>query len=191
MVDKYGPRWFLIFGPAIVAVGLLLLSFVKQTNGPSSYWTTFLPGIFLFGLGMSFTVTPLTTTVMGAVAGHYSGTASGINNAISRISNVFANAIIGALAILFFTGFLNSRIKKISLREELKTQVVAQAANLGDAKVPSSVDGENKTKIEQDYKDGFIETYSKVMRICAALAALSALMAFIFIKNEELKKGNK
>jgi EmrB/QacA subfamily drug resistance transporter len=191
LADKYGPRWLLIFGPTVVAVGLLLLSFVKQTSGPSSYWTTFLPGIFLFGLGMSFTVTPLTTTVMGAVADHYSGTASGINNAISRISNVFANAIIGALAILFFAGFLNGRIKEISLKEELKTQVVAQAANLGDAKVPSSVDGESKSKIEQDYKDGFIETYSKVMRICAALAALSALMAFIFIKNEEVKKGNK
>ena len=82
-------------------------------------------------------------------------------------------------------------MKKISLKEELKTQVVAQAANLGDAKVPSSVDGESKMKIEQDYKDGFIETYSKVMRICAALAALSAFMAFVFIKNEELKKKNK
>ncbi len=182
LVDKYGPRWFLILGPAVVAVGLLLLSFVKETNGPSSYWTTFLPGIFLFGLGMSFTVTPLTTTVMGAVASHYSGTASGINNAVSRISNVFANAIIGALAILFFTGFLNSRMKNVSLKEEVKNEIVAQAVNLGDAKVPSFVDEESKIKIERDYKDGFINIYVDVMRICAALAALSALMAFIFIE---------
>jgi EmrB/QacA subfamily drug resistance transporter len=188
LVDKYGPRWFLILGPSVVAIGLLLLSFIKQTNGPSSYWVTFLPGIFLFGLGMSFTVTPLTTTVMGALLNHYSGTASGVNNAISRIANVFANAIIGALAILFFTGFLNTKVKEVSLNEEIKKEVVAQAVNLGDAKVPSIVNGENKIKIEQDYKDGFINTYVIVMRICAGLAALSALMAFIFIKNEELKK---
>jgi MFS family permease len=191
LVDKYGPRWFLIFGPAVVSVGLLSLSFVNETNGSSSYWTTFLPGIFLFGLGMSFTVTPLTTTVMGAAASHYSGTASGINNAISRISNVFANAIIGALAILFFTGFLNSRMKKTTLNEGIKKEIVAQAANLGDAKVPSSIDSGSKIKIEQDYKDGFINAYVDVMRICAALAALSALMAFIFIKKEEVKTENK
>ena len=196
MVDKYGPRRFLIAGPFVVAIGLLYLSFIKETNGPSAFWTTYFPGIFLFGLGMSFTVTPLTTTVMGAVANHYSGTASGVNNAISRIANVFANAIIGALAILFFSGFLNSRMKEISLNEEIKNQVVAQASNLGDAKVPSIVTDETKSdsyriKIEQDYKEGFIHAYVNVMRICAALAALSALMTFIFIKDEELVEKGK
>jgi len=183
LVDKYGPRWFLILGPSVTTIGLLLLSFVKQTSGPSAYWATFFPGILIFGLGMSFTVTPLTTTVMGAVANHYSGTASGVNNAISRIASVFANAIIGALAILFFTGFLNTRMKQSSLKEEAKIQVVSQAANLGDAKVPANITGENKIKIARDYKEGFISVYVKVMRICAMLAVLSALMAFLFIKN--------
>lgn len=187
LVDKYGPRWFLIAGPALAGVGLLLLSFVKQTNGPSEYWTTYFPGIVVFGLGMSFTVTPLTTTVMGAVANHYSGTASGINNAITRISNVFSNAIIGALAILFFTGYLNNTVKEIPLKGESRLQVIAQAVNLGDAKVPDIVGNENKAKVEEAFKEGFISAYVKVMRICAALAAMGALMAFLFIKNEELK----
>ncbi len=82
-------------------------------------------------------------------------------------------------------------MKKVPLKEEIKKEIVAQAANLGDAKVPSSVNGESKFKVEQDYKDGFINAYVNVMRICAALAAISALMAFIFIKNEELKTVNK
>ena len=139
--------------------------------GLQQYWTTYFPGILIFGLGMSFTVTPLTTTVMGAVANHYSGTASGINNAITRISNVFSNAIIGALAILFFTGYLNNAVKEISLKGESRVQVVAQAANLGEAKVPAVVDGENRMKVAQVFKEGFISAYVKVMRICAVLAA--------------------
>ncbi|MEP6952366.1 MAG: MFS transporter [Ginsengibacter sp.] len=191
LVDRYGPRWFLVGGPAVSGLGLLLLSFVKQTNGPSEYWTTYFPGIIVFGLGMSFTVTPLTTTVMGAVASHYSGTASGINNAITRISNVFSNAIIGALAILFFTGYLNNAVKDIPLKEESRIQVIARAANLGDAKVPANVDNVNKAKVEQVFKEGFIGAYVKVMRICAGLAALGALMAFLFIKNEFIKKESK
>ncbi len=188
LVDTYDPRWFLISGPLVVTIGLLLLSFIKQTNGPSAYWSTFFPGIVLFGLGMSFTVTPLTTTVMGALPGHYSGTASGVNNAISRISNVFANAIFGALAILLFTVFLNKKMSGVSLKEEIKKQVVAQAVNLGDAKIPATITGENKIQIEQDYKEGFINSYVTVMRTCSALAALSALIAFVFIKNEALKR---
>ena len=127
---------------------------------------------------------------MGAVANHYSGTASGINNAITRISNVFSNAIIGALAILFFTGYLNNAVREIPLKKESRIQVIAQAANLGNAKVPALVDNENRLKVEQVFKEGFISAYVKVMRICAALAGLGAFMAFLFIKNESLKKEN-
>ena len=64
IADKHGPRWLLIIGPAITGLGFLLLSFVKQTAGPSEYWTTFFPSILVFGIGMALTVAPLTTAVM-------------------------------------------------------------------------------------------------------------------------------
>ncbi len=179
-----------ILGQLWLQLGFLLLIFYKRNQaGHQNIWTTYFPRNFIFWIGNVFYSNATNNNCNGrSLPDHYSGTASGVNNAISRIANVFANAIIGALAILFFTGFLNNRMKEISLNEEIKKQVVAQAANLGDAKVPSIINGENKIKIEQDYKEGFINAYIKVMRICAALAALSALMAFIFIKNEELKK---
>lgn len=189
--DKYGPRWFLIGGPFLVTIGLLLLSFVKNTNGPSDFWVTYFPGIFIFGLGMSFTVTPLTSTVMGALPDHYSGTASGINNAVSRISNVFTNAIVGALAILFFTGYLSSDVTQISLKANVKTKIIQQAANLGDAKVPLRVPDENKLAVAHLYKEGFIKSYTKVMQISAAMAFVGALMAFIFISDKNIKTKNE
>lgn len=187
LTDKYGPRLFLIGGPSLVAIGLFMLSFVKHTDGPSDYWATYFPGILLFGLGMSFTVTPLTTTVMGALPNHFSGTASGINNAVSRISNVFTNAIVGALAILFFTGYLSKEVKNISVETNVETAIIKQAANLGDAKVPAEVSNDNKQEVTGLYQEGFIKTYSQVMRISAALALMGALMAFLFIKDEKQK----
>lgn len=187
LTDKYGPRRFLIGGPLLVSIGLFMLSLVKNTQGPSGYWVTYFPGIFLFGLGMSFTVTPLTTTVMGALPNHYSGTASGINNAISRISNVFTYAIVGALAILFFTGYLSKEVNSISIQQNIKVQIIGQAANLGDAKVPEGISNENKKEITHLYKEGFIHTYMLVMRISAALALTGALMAFVFIRDEKMK----
>lgn len=182
LADKFGARWFLIGGPLLVAIGLLLLSFVKDTQGPSVFWITYFPGILIFGLGMSLTVTPLTATVMGALPNHYSGTASGINNAVTRISNVFSNAVVGALAVLLFTGFLSSEVNQISLNENTKTQVIQQAANLGDAEVPATVSIEKKKDVELLYREGFIKTYGLVMRISATLALIGAFMAFIFIR---------
>ncbi len=182
LADKFGSRRFLIGGPLLVTVGLLLLSFVKNTHGPADFWLTYFPGIFIFGLGMSITITPLTSTVMGALPNHYSGTASGINNAVTRISNVFSNAVVGALAVLFFAVFLTREVNQISFKENVKTQVIQQAANLGDAKVPAIVSSKNNKEVEHLYREGFIKTYTLVMRISAILAFVGALMAFVFIR---------
>jgi EmrB/QacA subfamily drug resistance transporter len=190
LADKYGPRLFLIGGPALAGTGLLLLSFVKQTSGPAAYWTTFFPGIIVFGLGMSFTVAPLTAAVMGSVSNQFSGTASGVNNAMTRISGVFANAIFGALAVLFFTGALQQQIKIIPLNTPQRQAVMAQAVNLGNAKVPAAINPSHQATIQKAYRTGFITAYTRIMQISAALAFLGALMAFIFIKNDAIKKDN-
>jgi EmrB/QacA subfamily drug resistance transporter len=187
LADKHGPRLLLIAGPAVAGIGLLLLSFVKQTNGPSAYFTSFFPGILFFGLGMSFTVAPLTTAVMGALPDHYSGTASGINNATTRIAGVFANAILGALAILIFFVFLNERISNLKLNNHERTLVTEQVKNLGNTKLSIQITGTNRSIILKAYKEGFIHAYGNVMRICAMLAFAGALMSFLFIKNKYLK----
>ncbi|ASU35095.1 MFS transporter [Mucilaginibacter xinganensis] len=180
IADKFGPRLLLICGPAAAGVGLLMLSFIKQTNGAADYWTTFFPGIIVLGLGMSFTVAPLTAAVMGAVSDHFSGTASGVNNAVSRIAGVFANAIFGALAVLFFFGALQTQLKGVKFSPHDKQMVTAQAANLGNAKVPEGINTDKKT-IGKAYRDSFISAYAKIMRTSAGLAFLGALMGFVFI----------
>jgi MFS family permease len=188
LADKHGPRLFLIIGPAIAGAGLLILSFVKQTNGPADYWTTFFPGVLILGLGMSFTVAPLTAAVMASVSDHYSGTASGINNAMTRISGVFANAIFGALAVLLFSGALQSQIKTIPLNQKDKQLVMQQANDLGNAKVPVSISERDKPVIDKAYHAGFIHAYNNIMRLSGGLGFLGALMALIFIRNN--KKPN-
>lgn len=188
LADKYGPRLFLIVGPALAGTGLLILSFIKQTNGPSFYWTTFFPGILVLGLGMSFTVAPLTAAVMGSVSDHFSGTASGINNAMTRISGVFANAIFGALAVLFFSGALQREIKALPLNTKDKQAIMQQAVDLGNAKVPANISSVNKPVIEKAYHTGFIAAYANIMRISAALGYLGALMSLLFIRSKVLVK---
>lgn len=184
MADKYGPRLFLVAGPSIAGAGLLLLSFVKQTQGAADYWTTFFPGIVGLGLGMSFTVAPLTATVMGSVSDHLSGTASGVNNAVTRIAGVFANAIFGALAVLFFSGAVQREIHGLPLNDPQKQAVVAQTVNLGNAAVPADIDNAHHNMIRKVYKDGFIVAYGRIMQLSAGLAFLGGLMGFLFIRKQ-------
>jgi MFS family permease len=182
LADKMGPRLFLTGGPALAGCGMLILSFVGQTRGPGDYWTSFLPGVLVFGLGMSFTVAPLTTAVMTAVSDQYSGTASGVNNALTRVANVFANAIFGALAVLLFTAALHRQVDGMALTAPARQAVLAQAGDLGNARVPAGLGAADRLVIAGAYRAGFILVYKRIMQIAAGLAFTGALMGLVFVR---------
>jgi EmrB/QacA subfamily drug resistance transporter len=182
LVDRIGPRLPLILGPLTAGIGFLLLALVGQTQGPADYWTTFFPGVAVFGLGMGITVAPLTTTVMGAVPTHYSGTASGINNAVSRTAGVLAIAVLGALALTAFRGTLTSTAAQFDLTAAQRLALVDQASQLGDAAVPAQIHGEAANQVRQAIEGAFVDTYQLVLWICAGMAALSSLSAALLIR---------
>ena len=92
LVERTGPRVPLILGAAVTGVGFLLLGL---SGNLSSYWTGFLPGLIVVGVGMTLSVAPLTTAVFDSAPGQSSGTASGINNAAARVGGLLAVAALG------------------------------------------------------------------------------------------------
>jgi hypothetical protein len=91
---KYGPRWFMATGPVIAGLGTFYMSGV---NMPANYWTELLPGILLFGLGLSVTVAPLTSAILGSIQSKQAGIGSAVNNAVARIAGLLAVAVVGIL----------------------------------------------------------------------------------------------
>src|SRR5688572_7010146 len=94
LADRIGPRLPMTIGPLGIAAGLALLS---RAHAEATYFGTVLPGVLVFGLGLSLTVAPLTATVLAAAATRYAGVASGVNNAISRGAGLLAVAVIPGL----------------------------------------------------------------------------------------------
>ena len=183
--DKYGARNFLIFGPIITGTGILWLSFIGITAGPSDYWTTYFPPFMLFALGMSITVVPLTTAVMNCVESSKSGIASGINNSVTRISGTFINAILGAVAILLFTNYSMGAIGTLGLSEDMVAVLMSEAGRLGEARAPQDMGSDMQTKINAIFRDGFVATYRWVGTMSAALAFLSAVIAFTMVEEKK------
>lgn len=92
LAGVYGPRLFMTVGPIVSGIGMLLL--LGITN-EAPYFTQLLPGIILFGLGLSITVAPLTSAILGSISANQAGVGSAINNAASRIAGLLAVAVIG------------------------------------------------------------------------------------------------
>ncbi len=92
---RFGPRVFMAVGPLVAALGFVLM---RPDADGFNFWLQMLPGLVLFGLGLTITVTPLTSAVLAAVDTAQSGIGSAINNAVSRIAGLVAIALIGVLA---------------------------------------------------------------------------------------------
>lgn len=91
---RLGPRLFMTAGPLVMAAGALLL---LRVGDDFDYWTQVLPGVIVFGLGLTATVSPLTAAVLGAIDSERSGIASAVNNAVSRVAGLLAIAAVSAV----------------------------------------------------------------------------------------------
>lgn len=182
LTDKYGARRFLIAGPAITSMGMLWLSLIGMTNGPSDYWVSYFPAFLVFAFGMSITVVPLTTAVMSCVDESQSGIASGINNSVTRISGTFINAVFGALAIYLFTDFVIIEIGALSIDEEQKELIINEANKLGESKAALSFASTLQDQVNAIYRQSFINTYHYLGYVCAGMAFISAVIAYFTVK---------
>jgi EmrB/QacA subfamily drug resistance transporter len=103
--DKVGPGPMIAGGSAVVALSFLLIGLTAPLH---NLWFVLLPLMALFGIGMGFVVSPLSTAVMTSVEDRDTGVASGVNNAVARVAGLFAVATMGALIAVVFERSLGS-----------------------------------------------------------------------------------
>jgi len=89
LATRYGPRFFMAVGPFVAGLGFLLLLNVGE---PIKYISQLLPGVLVFGIGLSMTVAPLTSAILGSIDSKRAGIGSAINNAVARIAGLVAIA---------------------------------------------------------------------------------------------------
>jgi EmrB/QacA subfamily drug resistance transporter len=182
LVDRSGPRLPLVIGPAVAGFAFFTMAWAGLTTGPTHYWVSFFPGVLLLGIGMGITVAPLTTAVMSSVESHLSGTASGINNAVSRTAGVLAIAVVGALSLVLFAHGLDTRATQAGLSTPVRQALAVEASRLGAAAVPQAAAPQDAAAVQSAIRLAFVDTFKIVMLLCAVLAWVGAALAGLFVE---------
>jgi EmrB/QacA subfamily drug resistance transporter len=190
LAARYGPRWFMAAGPAIMAAGVLWLARVPATSTPwalkpgdpatflppFSYVVDFLPGALLFGIGLMILVAPLTTALMTSVPVRNSGVGSAINNAISRVGPQLAGALIFVFITANFYGYLAGKLSGVDVTSAGFRAVVSPLNTPADPQLVGLV------------RDASAASFHIAMLVAALLLIIGALVNAIGIQDSVAKK---
>jgi EmrB/QacA subfamily drug resistance transporter len=111
LAARIGPRIFLMTGPALAGLGLLL---IRPSAHGFHILTDVLPGRILLAIGMVLAVTPLTAVNLSAVKSAHSGIAAAIQNATGRTSALIAVACVGLITANRLTDASFTRLLQVS-----------------------------------------------------------------------------
>jgi EmrB/QacA subfamily drug resistance transporter len=182
LASRIGPRLPMGFGPLIGAAGLLWLA---QVDSDAPYVGGVLPAVLVFGLGLSMTVAPLTTTVLDAVEERHVGVASGVNNAVARVAGVLAIAALGAVVSAQFASALDDKTEGRPLGPEAEAAIEdakAQPLSGGDVgEVPAAQAG----PLEDDIVASSTSAFHLGMLIGAGLMAIGGGISLVSVRNPE------
>jgi len=173
LVQRFGAKIPLVVGPLIAGLGFAL--FIVPSLG-GSYWQTFFPAVVVLGIGMAVSVAPLTTTVMNSVAQDRVGTASGVNNAVSRVASLIAVAVLGIVMLQSFGRALDTRSADLNLPPAAQESLNRERTKLAGANISWSAP-ETRVTLREAIDRSFVDAFRRVMMIGAALALASAITA--------------
>jgi EmrB/QacA subfamily drug resistance transporter len=95
LVKRFSARTTGIFGMAVAAAGLLLLT---QASATASDWTDMVPALAIMAFGMGNAFVPLTIIATSGIADDDAGLASGLFNTAQQIGGALGLAILSTLA---------------------------------------------------------------------------------------------
>jgi EmrB/QacA subfamily drug resistance transporter len=193
LAARYGPRWFMAIGPAIMAIGVLWYSRVPATSAPwrlqpadpstylptVSYLIDFLPGSMVFGAGLTMMVAPLTTALMTSVPVRNSGVGSAINNAISRVGPQLAGALIFIFLTANFYAALASKLPGVDVSSTSFRNQVSPLNTPPDLHLVAVV------------RDASTSSFHLAMLVGAGLLLVGALVNAIGIRNVDSLERQK
>jgi hypothetical protein len=188
LADRIGSRVLISLGALVAAGGLLLLARVDQR---ADYLSEVLPALLVFGLGLAMLVAPLTATVLGAVQEDHAGVAAAVNTTLSRVAQLFAVAVLGAVVSLAFAGRVDATLRRSAIDPAGHAAISrAKRQPLGSPRLVG-VPPSERALLRATFEDASVHAFRVADTIAAVLVAGGGLIALAGIRNPRRRVAAK
>jgi EmrB/QacA subfamily drug resistance transporter len=177
--DRFGPRWLIAGGLAIVAASLFSFSRIAV----DSTYLELLPGFVLLGIGVAMTMSPMTSAAMNAVPVQKAGIASGVLSMFRMVGGSLGIAITGAI----FQGLVSSRLDSLLTGTGISAaQQQSISDQLGAGTVPKvpGVAGAQVQEVAAAGNEAFVYALSHAMTVSGFVALLGAAIGATAIRSK-------
>ncbi|MFP4484238.1 MAG: MFS transporter [Spirochaetaceae bacterium] len=177
ITDRFGPRGQMIAGPAVIAAAS---AWFLWRAGSTQYLAHYLPGIILQGIGIVLIIPSITTSALN-VPPRFSGTASGVNNALARIADLLAVAAAGSALAFGFATTLEAGIAELELSRQERAAVMAESDKLLNLEIPDSIGNEQEAQVAAAARSAFVAGVRAAFTITLLIALATILVAALTI----------
>jgi hypothetical protein len=177
LLQRVGARAMLCGGPLTVAAGLFLLA---TSNLNPNYWARLGPCLFLIGIGLALTVSPLTTAVMSSVEDKHAGIASGVNNTVAQVAALLVLAISTPLFQHRFDALLRTQLAVNRISADDSASIWEQRRKLGAITTSNS---RGRLAIDQAYTQSF----GMVGWLAGSLAVFAGVAGYISLRSNPIQ----
>ena len=178
LADRFGPRWLIAGGLAIVAASLYSFSGIAV----DSSYLDLLPGFMLLGIGIAMTMSPMTSAAMNAVPVEKAGIASGVLSMFRMVGGSLGVAITGAI----FQGLVSSRLDSLLTGSGVTAAQRSEVAHqLGGGSAKQALAGMSRRQAKEVIAAGqeaFVYALGHAMSVAAAVAVVGAVVGATAIR---------
>ncbi|MGA8355674.1 MAG: MFS transporter [Solirubrobacteraceae bacterium] len=179
LADRIGSRVLISLGALVAGCGLLLLVRVDQR---ADYVSEVLPALLVFGLGLAMLVSPLTATVLGAVEEDHAGVAAAVNTTLSRVAQLFAVAVLGAVVSLTFARRVEATLRQTALGPGGRAAISRAKRQPLGAPGLLGVPPDERVLLRATFEDASVHAFRVADTIAAVLVASGGLIALAGIR---------
>jgi EmrB/QacA subfamily drug resistance transporter len=170
--ERFGTKKVVAAGLSIVAAALALMSTITIDTG----YTRIAIAIAILGVGMGTAMAPATDSIMGSLPLAKAGVGSAMNDTTRQVGGALGVAILGSILAWQYGSAMAPAVAQLpaeaaAVASDSIGGAIAVAAQVGGAAAP----------LVEAAKEAFIDGMQISLRVAAAVAALGALVTWLFL----------